>query len=183
MPIPRLRLERAALLVVDLQEKLLPVIQHADQVVAQSIRLIRGCAALGLPIYCTEQYPKGLGATVEPVRAALPKDTVCEPKLKFSACIDPLRKQLEAAERSTVLLCGIEAHVCVMQTALDLLDGGFQPMIVTDAIGSRRPADMATALERMTQAGVVPVTVEMALLELVHEAGTERFKAVLPIIR
>lgn len=183
MPAARIELDRTALLVVDLQEKLMPLIAGGEAVTEAAVKLIRGCAALGAPILATEQYPEKLGATVEPVREAMGAGVAPASKLKFSACIKPVRRFLAESGRTTVLICGIESHVCVLQTALELQAAGYLPAVAVDAIGARRGADHETAVRRLTQAGVVPVTAEMALMEMVHEAGTERFKAVLPVIR
>lgn len=183
MAIPRLKLERTAVLVVDVQERLVPAMFDAEAMVAAVGRLLDGANALGVPVLVTEQYRKGLGETVPELNAKL-SDAVCrEEKLKFSACIEPVRECLTRLGVQAVVVAGIEAHVCVMQTCLELADVGFITAVATDAISSRRPADRDAAVSRMTQAGVLPVTVESALLELVHEAGTERFKAVLPIIK
>jgi len=183
MPTSRLKLNSTALLIVDLQEKLLPVIDGKDAVVAQTCRLLDGAAALGVPVLATEQYPKGLGPTVDVVSERL-STARCKPeKLKFSAYVDQVRDELARLGARQVVVAGIEAHVCVLQTCLDLLDAGYVAAVATDAIGSRRPSDRATAVERMTQAGVVPTTVESALLEWVGEAGGDRFKAVLPLVK
>ena len=183
MPIARLQLGHTALLVVDIQEKLLPHMHNADQVVAQAGTLIDGAKALEIPILVTEQYRRGLGVTVPPLAKRL-TDVVCNcEKLKFSACIEPIRNHLSRLGVRSVLVCGIEAHVCVMQSCLDLADAGYLVAVAVDAIGSRRPTDDAAAVQRMVQAQIVPTTVESALLELVHEAGTARFKAVLPLIK
>lgn len=183
MALPRLRLGHTALLVVDVQEKLLPHIHNARQVVEQVGRLIDGANVLGIPVLVTEQYRKGLGPTVEPLSRRLAEAVCREEKLKFSACIEPIRQALSSRGVGAVLVCGIEAHVCVLQSCLDLLDCGYVTAVATDAIGSRRENDLEAALARMIQAGVVPTTVESALLELVHEAGGSKFKAVLPIIK
>ena len=183
MPIPRLQLGHTALLVVDVQERLLPHMHNADQVVEQVGRLIDGAKALEVPVLVTEQYRRGLGVTV-PLLAQRLTDAVCNhEKLKFSACIEPIRSELSRLGVRSVLVCGIEAHVCVMQTCLDLADAGYLVAVAEDAIGSRREVDQAAAVRRMVQAGVVPTTVESAMLDLVHEAGTSRFKAILPIIK
>src|SRR5688572_18668833 len=122
MPIPRFTLDRSALLVVDVQEKLMPLIGMGDVVERQCVKLIRGCAALGVPVLVTEQYPKGLGPTVSPVREALPAGALVEQKMKFSACVEGVRKRLTDLGRNAVMVCGIETHVCVTQTVLDLLE-------------------------------------------------------------
>lgn len=182
MPTPRLILDHALLLVVDVQEKLLPHMHNAEAVVRRAGVLIDGFTVLGRPILVTEQYRKGLGVTMAELAGKLRGAQTFE-KLKFSACIEPVRQALIEREARCVVVCGIEAHVCVLQTCLDLIDAGFVTALACDAIGSRRAEDQAAAVLRMTQAGVLPTTAESALLELVHEAGTERFKAVLPVIK
>jgi len=183
MPVPRLHYDHTALLVVDVQEKLLPHIQNAQQVEQQVGRLIDGFNAIERPILVTEQYRKGLGQTVPGLLSQLSSAVCNEEKLKFSACTAPIRERLTQLGIRNVVVCGIEAHVCVLQTCLDLIDVGLITAVATDAIGSRREPDQLSAVSRMVQAGVVPTTVESALLELVHEAGTTRFKAVLPVIK
>lgn len=179
----RLQPQHTAVLIVDVQEKLLPPMHDHEKLVAQIKRLLQGANALGLPLLVTEQYPKGLGPTV-PQLMPLLSNTVCRhEKLKFSACTQPVRQAMEQHHIRSVVVCGIEAHVCVLQTCLDLVDHGFTPAVVVDAIGSRRTLDRDTAMMRMVQSGVTPTTVESALLELVHEAGGDRFKSVLPVIR
>lgn len=183
MPVSRVQPEQAILLVVDIQEKLLPHIDGGERVAEQATKLIRGCHALDLPVLATEQYPEKLGPTVETVREALPPETPVEEKLRFSACVEPVRRQLAEHGRPVVLLTGIESHVCVLQTALDLLQAGYIVGVVGDAIGSRRREDHDLAIERLTTAGALPLSVEMALLEMVRKAGTDAFKAVLPLIK
>ena len=180
---PRFTLEQTALLVVDLQERLLPVIHESERVAAQTAKLIRGCAALGVPMIVTEQYPQGLGPTVDAIAASLPPDVQRVTKLKFSAFVEDVRRWLGETGRRTVLLAGIETHICVVQTALDLAASGFVVGVAVDAVGARRGLDHAVGLRRMEVAGIVPVTVEMALLEMVHEAGTSRFKSILGLIK
>ena len=183
MPVPRLELASTAILVVDIQEKLLPHMHNADDVVRQSARLIDGAKALQLPVLVTEQYRRGLGVTVPELADRLTGAVCNEEKLKFSACVEPIRGRLADLGAQAVVVCGIEAHVCVLQTCLDLTDLGYLVAVAVDATGSRRRVDHETAVMRMVQAGVIPTTVESSLLELVHEAGGERFKAVLPIIK
>ena len=183
MPTPRFRLQDSAVLLVDVQEKLLPHMDQAPRLLAQCDRLLDGAAALDLPLLVTEQYRKGLGPTVDALQRHLPRALCNEEKLKFSACVDGVRRHLAATQTRAVLVCGIEAHVCVLQTCLDLADAGYTVGLVTDAVSSRRPDDCAAAQSRMIQAGIVPTTVETALLELVHEAGGDKFKSILPLIK
>jgi len=183
MPTPRLEAQHTALLVVDVQEKLLPSVCDPDGLVQRIAQLIDGINVLELPVLVTEQYPKGLGPTVGQLANRL-KTAVCkEEKLKFSACIEPVREALVKRGVRTVLVCGVEAHVCVLQTCLDLMDRGFVPAVVVDAISSGQLADQEAAVQRLIQAGAIPTTVESALLELVHEAGGDRFRSILPLIR
>lgn len=183
MPVPRIDLRRTALLVVDMQEKLLSAMHNAGPLLSQARRLLDAAQVLDLPVLATLQYPKGLGPIVAELSGLLGKAVCCQEKLVFSACVGPIRQKLVELERRSVLVCGVEAHVCVLQTCLDLLEYGLQAFVVVDAIGSRHKSDQDAALSRMIQAGVVPTTVESALLELVHEAGGERFKKVLPLIK
>ena len=183
MPISRFFMDRSAVLVLDMQEKLLPQIHESERIVQQVGRLIDGANVLKVPVLVTEQYRKGLGVTV-PQLATKIESAVCNyEKLKFSAVIAPVRAKLRELEITQVLVCGIETHVCVMQTCLDLINKGFETAVVADAVSSRRPMDREIGMQRMLQNGVVPVTVESILLEWVREAGTDAFKSVLPVIR
>jgi nicotinamidase-related amidase len=183
MAIQRLNIGHTAILVVDMQERLLPAMHEKQGVIDAVSKLIDGSNALGVPILVTEQYRKGLGTTIAPIAQKLESAVCNEEKLKFSSCIKPILDSLRTMGARSVVVCGIEAHVCVLQTCLDLLDSGFVTAVAVDATASRRVADRDAAIERMIQAGVLPVTVESALLELVHEAGTASFKAILPIIK
>lgn len=179
----RLALDNAQLLVIDVQVKLTPLIHEQESVVAQVVRMVRAAAEMRLPVTLSEQYVRGLGPTVEAVSAAAADAPRLE-KATFSCCGDEgLLHRLEALARPQVLLCGIETHVCVLQTALDLLARGRQPWLLVDAAGSRRPADRDAAIERMRAAGVVVTTVESAAFELMGRCDTELFKRMLPIVK
>lgn len=182
-PVIRLDREQAQLLIVDIQEKLLPFITDYEIVVQQAVRITRAAGVLGLPVTVSEQYPQGLGSTTPPVRdaaGAAPLTT----KMTFSYCRDEAcRNHISANGRQQVLLVGIETHVCVQQTALDLLTLGMQPFVLADAVGSRRRMDYEIALERMSRAGVIITTVESAIFQMVEESGTQRFKDILPIVK
>lgn len=183
MPISRMILKRSAVLVLDMQEKLLPQIDQSEKVIAQVGRLIDGANALAVPVLVTEQYRKGLGDTVEPLKNKLATAVCNEEKMLFSALIAPVLARLRELEVTQVVVCGIETHICVLQTCMDLIEKGFETAVVVDAVSSRRPVDKEVGLMRMQQIGIVPVTVESLLLEWVKEAGTEAFKAILPVIR
>jgi nicotinamidase-related amidase len=179
------RLARTAtgLLVVDIQARLLPAIFEKERLVQNAVRLIRGAGVFGLPIFVTEQYPMGLGPTVPEVAAAVPSFAPIE-KLTFSSCGAPgFTDALRARGLTSLLLCGIEAHVCVCQTCLDLLEEGFSVFVVADAVASRTPENQRLGVERMREAGAVIVSTEMALFELLGAAGTSEFKQILTLVK
>lgn len=180
----RLQREQTQLLVVDIQEKLLPFIDRHESVVAQSAKLLRAADVLGVPVIVSEQYPQGLGPTHAAIREATPAGAAHCTKMTFSCCADEGgRAALQRTQRRQVLLIGIETHVCVLQTALDLAAEGAVPVVLADAVGSRRDLDHRVALERMRSAGVVVSTVESVIFELVHASGTDLFKRILPIVK
>lgn len=179
----RIKRAQAGLVVVDIQERLLPAIFEKELVVQNAVCLIKGAGILGVPVFATEQYRKGLGATVPEIAAAIPGFAPLE-KLAFSACGAPGFMAALAAKRiSDVLLCGIEAHVCVSQTCLDLLEAGLRVFVAADAVSSRTPENHRLGLERMREAGAAIVSTEMALFELLERAGTEEFKRLLSLVK
>ena len=195
-----LKRERAVLVVIDVQERLLPFIHESEQLVLQCVRLVRGFHILGLPILVTEQYRKGIGPTDDRlITAILHPESVEQPlperreqgfeapppppefrpleKMTFSCAEDaPFRAALEATGRRQVLLCGIESHVCVLQTALHLRERGYEVFLAADAVSSRSPRNVEIALRRMEQAGVQLTSVEMGIFEMLHLSGTPEFK-------
>ncbi|MHC4994681.1 MAG: hydrolase [Planctomycetota bacterium] len=185
MPVTRFKIDESCLLVVDLQEKLLPHMHEESRLLIQASKLIRGAAALGVPVIATEQYPKGLGPTTEPIVAALSEagDIPREPKTAFSAFIEPVRDWLAERSRPSVVVCGIESHVCVTQTVLDLMNRGYLVGLVTDAMSSRRESDHLVAISRLVSSGAIPLSVEMILFEWAGRADSDAFKAILPIIK
>ncbi len=179
----RINRTKAGLVVVDIQEKFVPVIHELPRVIQNSLRLIKGAAILRVPIIVTEQYRKGLGVTVPEIAAAIPEFAPLE-KNSFSCCGAPgFIEALQAKGVQDVILCGIEAHVCVTQTCLGLLDAGFRPFVVADAISSRTPDNYRLGVERMHNAGAVIVSTEMILFELLERAGTDEFKQMLPLVK
>ncbi len=181
----RLHIQRATagLVVVDIQERLLPSIFEKGRVVQNSVRLIKGAAILGLPVLATEQYRKGLGATVPEIAGAFAAFAPME-KVSFSGCgAEGFVAGLKAKRVSDAILCGIETHVCVSQTCLDLLEEGFRVFVAADAVSSRTPENYRIGIERMKDAGAVIVSTEMVLFELLERAGTEEFKQILPLVK
>jgi nicotinamidase-related amidase len=173
---------RAALLVVDIQEKLLPAMWEAERVVQRSVQLVRGAAVLRVPVVVTEQYRRGLGATVSEVASVVPAFAPVE-KLTFSGCVPGVLAALQERAVRDVVICGIEAHVCVAQTVLDLLDAGFRVAVVGEACSSRRQDDWQAGMDRMRGAGAIPLSTEMVLFEWLERAGTEEFKEVLGLVK
>jgi nicotinamidase-related amidase len=170
---------RAALVVIDVQEAFRKVVPSFDDVARATAALVRGAEAVGVPIVVTEQYPKGLGRTVAEVADRLPEGLEPIEKVVFSA---PQAEGFDLAGRDQALVCGIEAHVCVNQTVLDLVDDGVQVQVAVDAVGSRSEQNKAIGLEKMERAGAVVTSVETALFELVGRAGTSEFKEVQKVV-
>jgi nicotinamidase-related amidase len=182
MPIPRLRIDQTALLVVDVQKRLMPTIFEADRMVRNCVILVRMAEALGLPTIVTEQNPRGLGPTVAPLKQSLGNSAPIE-KTQFSACAGEVVQQLQAANRSTVLICGIEAHVCVLQTALDLHARGMQAFLVSDAISAGQPEQIRWAFERMQRAGAIVTGVVSAMYELMQGSTHPAFRMCLTLAK
>lgn len=176
--------ERSLLVVIDVQEGYRGKTVEHERMVRSVRRLIEAAKALQIPILATEQYPEGLGHTQVEIAEGFPPDQVIVGKLSMSCCgQSQFVSALETAGRSQVLLCGIEAHACVNQTAHDLLQRGYQVHVAWDATSSRFEHDYRIAWEKMTGSGVVPASVEMACLEWVKKAGTAEFKAVHRLIK
>ncbi|MFZ5833427.1 MAG: hydrolase [Planctomycetota bacterium] len=170
-----------ALLVIDIQEKLLPAIDGGGRVVWNARRLIDGAKLLDVPIAATEQYPRGLGPTVPILVERL---TERPSKLSFSCGGCPgLFDAWEALGVGKLLVCGMETHVCVQQTVLDLLGYGWRVYVAVDAVGSRYPLDHRTALERMSASGATLTTTEAALFELCQTAAAPQFKEISRLVR
>ena len=170
---------RAALVVVDVQEDFRPAVLDFDRVAAGAATLVRGARILGLPVIVTQQYPKGLGATVPELAEHLdgiePLDKVC-----FSAAA---ADGFDLQGRDQALICGIESHVCVSQTAHDLLDRGVEVQVARDAVTSRTEENRELGLHKMEGAGAVVTSVETALFELLGAAGTDEFKQVQALVK
>ena len=172
-----------ALVLIDIQGKLATRMHDREQLYANLQILIRGARKLELPILWVEQYPKGLGPTIPEVADLLP-DLEPVAKTTFSACRLPeFDRRLRETGRHQLLLAGIEAHVCVYQTACELLGAGYHVEVVTDAVSSRTAANRRLALERMRAGGAMWTSVEMALFELLQDARDPAFKAVAALVK
>ncbi len=175
--------KQTQVLVIDIQEKLYPHIYKKEKVLENSIKLIKGLKLFKTPFVLNEQYPKGIGSTISPIKELL-KDVVVHEKVTFSCCkTDETMETIKSNSKKFVIVFGIEAHVCVMQSVLDLLEAGFMPVLVTDCIGSRSPHNRDSAIQRMIQAGAIPATYESILFELCVSAKNEVFKEISKIVR
>lgn len=181
----RIAREDTQSMVIDVQERLTPHIYDHQNIVKQIVTLIKGLQVLGIPIMLNEQYKKGLGDTLPEIRDTLVGNNAKSfEKVTFSACDnDDSWNHLAQQNRSTVLLFGVETHVCIMQTALDLLDNGMQPVIIGDAVGSRFPYDKKQAIRRIRRAGGVITTVESILFELCRSSKDPAFKTISNLIK
>lgn len=165
----------------------MPAINEADRVLRQAGILLQASQRLGIPITVTEQYPKGLGSTVAAVTDHVPNDAATLPKMTFSAMGDAETRtrfeSLRASGRPQAVLCGTEAHVCVLQTALDLKTAGFDVFVVGDAVSSRSAHSVSAACARLLHAGCHWVTTEMVVFEWMERAGTDAFRALSRLIK
>jgi nicotinamidase-related amidase len=177
--VTRLHRDRTALVVVDVQEAFRKAVDGFDDMTRQVAILVQGAQALAIPVVVTEQYPKGLGATVPEVAEHL-DGVVRHPKTVFAAS---QADGFDLEGRDQALLCGIETHVCVNQTALDLLDSGVDVHVAADAVASRTPQNREIGLHKMERAGATITSVETALFELLERAGSDEFKAVQELVR
>ena len=176
----RVEADRAALVVIDLQEAFRKSVANFDQVARNSGILVEAAREVDVPIVVTEQYPQGLGATVEEVARHMPGDVEPLAKVAFSA----VRADGFGLDgRSQAIVCGIETHVCVSHTVLDLLEDGIEVHVVTDAVGSRAESDRELGLRKAERAGAVLTSVETVLFELVREAGTPEFKKLQELVK
>ncbi len=172
----------AALLVVDVQDRLVRVMPDPERLIRRIEQLLRACQILQVPVFVTEQVPEKIGPTVEPLRSLLPDAP--HPKSSFSCWgCESLKAALTSSGRSTVIVAGIEAHVCVFQTVRDLLARDFRVLVVADAVDSRSPTDRQVALDRMRQAGAEVATVEMLLFDLLGDASHPQFRAIHALVK
>ena len=183
MPIPRIHSDTTALLVIDIQDRLMPTIHNSESLVVKCRSLISGASLLKMPIIVTEQYVKGLGHTFAPIAEVLPQGTPVLEKLCFSALTTEVHELIRSLGRPNLLICGIEAHVCVLQTILDCCTNGIQTYHATDAISSGQPDQIKPAFRRMERAGSIPTGVVSALYEMMGTCEHPAFRAMLPLAK
>ena len=180
----RLEPSKAALLIVDVQEKLFPHVDRPCEVMEKMQLLLQGMKLLQIPYIATEQYPVGLGPTIKPLRDLIGEEALYPSKTCFSALGDPkVKKNLEEMNRSQWIVVGIEAHVCVIQTVRDLLEEGNQVVVVNDAISSRSIYDFSSSIAEMRDMGARIASTETVLFELFHDAKHPQFKAFSKLIK
>lgn len=175
----RLDRERAVLVVVDVQEGFRKALPEFERVAEATATMVSGAEAMGVPVLITEQYPKGLGGTAPEIAERLPDGVEPLEKTVFSAAE---AEGFDLGGRDQAVVCGIETHVCVNQTVLDLLSSGAEVQVVEDAVGSRFPENKRIGLHKMERAGAVLTSVETSLFELLGRAGTDEFKTVQKLI-
>lgn len=176
--------EKCALLIVDIQDAFRAAISDFPQIASRIATAVSGFSILERPILVTEQYPNGLGRTAEEVIFTLPDEQVFIEKSTFSACGEPsFVEELEKSGCRDIVLCGVETHVCIAQTALDLIESGYRVFLLSDAVASRFSADRDAALLRLYSAGVVPASVESVFFELMRTSKHPRFKDIQNLIK
>ena len=175
----RIDVNHAVALVIDYQEKLVPAMADKEQLIRNSCILLEGLRVLGVPMVVTQQYTKGLGMTISEIQEAAGTTEYID-KIAFTA-YDDVKEQIGG--KKFVIICGIEAHICVLQTVIDLKAAGYVPVLVTDCISSRKSSDKEFGIMRAVQEGAIVTTYETLLFELLKVAGTETSKKIQKLIR
>jgi len=182
MAIPRLHADDTLLLVIDIQDRLMPTIHDREDLVSTVSVLADFARLLGMPVVVTEQYVRGLGRTVGALDAPLGEAPRFE-KTRFSGLVPEVLEHLQRHRRPNILVCGIEAHVCVLQTTLDLLAAGFVPWLAVDGISGSDRSQMAAAMDRMSEAGTIRTGAMSAIYEILGDATHPRFREVLGLAK
>ncbi len=185
MPDPILaQTDLAVLIIIDMQARMMPAIDRGPTITASARKMLKAAGILGLPVLHTEQNPRGIGATTPEIAQSLPPESTPIIKSTCSCWSDPqFRARLQATNREHVILVGVETHVCIQQTALELLRVDYVPFIPADAVGSRRPFDRDTALARMARAGAIITSTESLIFELVRRCDVPEFKPLLELVK
>jgi nicotinamidase-related amidase len=179
----RILRENSVGLVIDIQERLVPAMEENEIFVENSKKLIQGLQILGLPLLVTQQYTKGLGETIDEVKALIPDFEYIEKK-DFSCLDEPVfAEKLALSGAKTVIICGIESHVCVLQTAIDLRVAGYTPVVVLDCVASRSFDNVDLAAERFRYEGIMMTSFESILFELTRGAGAPGFKEISKLVK
>ena len=180
----RITKEDSTGLIIDVQQKLYPFIHENEELTNNICRLTNGLKELNIPIIVTEQYSKGLGNTIIQIQETLGDEYKHLEKMSFSCCgLDEFNTKLKDSGKKNVIVAGIESHVCVLQTVIDLFEKGYQPVLVEDCVSSRNPNDKKISIERMRNEGAIITTYESILFELLAVSGTKEFKAISKIVK
>lgn len=183
MELKNLTAENSVLVLIDFQERLFPVMHEKEKLLKNVVKLTKGALALEIPVIVTEQYPKGLGPTIPEIKSLIPDFKPIE-KTCFSCCDEPaFMEDLTALQRKQVIIAGIEAHICVYQTALALTQNGYLVEAAADCVSSREPENKLLALFKMNAMNINPTSTEMALFELLKVAKGDKFKAISGIVK
>ncbi len=175
--------EDTAALLVDIQEKLLPAVHKSEETLATTVKLVKGLRILDIPLVPIRHYPQGMGDLAPELRAALGDYTPSD-KITFSAWETPeLRERIQSLGKKNLLVFGMEAHVCMLQTAIDIANDNYTVVVVADCVASRCPEDKEVALRRAEKEGAIITTCESILFELLREAGTATFKKILALVK
>lgn len=178
----RIQTNETLVLVVDIQEKLFPHMKEKNLLLSTTTKLINGLKLLKIPFILNEQYPKGIGHTISPIKELLEEDAY--EKTSFSCCKNDLTmKAIEKQNKKFVIVFGIEAHVCVLQSVIDLAEAGYIPVLITDCISSRNPYDKEIAIKRMRDAGAILATYESILFELCLDSKNKIFKEISNLVK
>jgi nicotinamidase-related amidase len=179
----RIEKENCVGLVIDIQDKLFPVVHGKNEFLTNTVRLILGLQELEVPLLVTQQYTKGLGETIVEISTLISHFKSIE-KTSFSCYDEPaFVEALEDSNRKTVIICGIEAHICVLQTAVDLKAAGYNPVVVYDCISSRSKGNHKLALERFRYEGILVTSTESLLFELTRSTGSSAFKTISKLVK
>ena len=178
------------ILMIDIQERLLPAMFNKDNIIANSSKLLTSARELSVPAIISEQYPKGIGSTIPELKALIPDDSPVIEKLEFSCCANPgfgdafLNLRFNSGTKDTAILFGIETHICVLSTAIDLMEKyNLHVVVAADSCGSRTPDNHSLALQAMRDVGCLVVPTETVIYQLLGRAGTPQFKALLPLFK
>lgn len=179
----RIHKENTVALIVDIQEKLFPFIDENEKLANNVLKLLKGLKILEIPLIVSEQYKKGLGETIPILKEVLSNSPFFE-KITFSCCDNSdIFNNILTANRKNILVCGIESHICVLQTVEDLLEKKYTPIVIADCVSSRNPYDKEIALKRMEKSGAIITTLESILFELTRVAGSEQFKSISKLVK
>lgn len=179
----RITKENTIGLIIDIQERLFPAMFENESLLKNTLVLIQGLKELHLPLLVTQQYTKGLGETIQQVKSVIPDFDFVE-KRSFSCCDEPVfMESLEKTKAKNIIICGIESHVCVLQTAVDLKEAGYNPVVVIDCISSRIPASIEIAKERFRLEEIIMTSAESILFELTRSSAAPEFKAISNLVK